>query len=57
MTPLWTKGTSCSPRRLKPTLAALVTDGYLESADARAVATRYRQHSSHARVPIWWPVG
>jgi hypothetical protein len=38
-------------------LAALVTDGYLEWTDASAVAKRYRQHFSHARVPIWWPVG
>jgi hypothetical protein len=42
---------------LQGLLAALVTDGYLEWADASLVAARYRQHFSHARVPIWWPVG
>ena len=38
-------------------LASLVTGGYLEWADATAIAARYRQLFSHARLPIWWPAG
>jgi hypothetical protein len=38
-------------------LGALVADRYLEWADANAVAARYRQLFSHARMPVWWRTG